>query len=527
MGAVSTQPLPEFIGRYELLGRLALGGMAEILLARLRGPSGFERPVVIKRILPHYADVSAFVDMFLDEARLAARIAHPNVVHVHELGRTESDLYIVMEYLWGESVAGLMRRAVARAMHLPAFVAAHIAAQACAGLHAAHELRDGQGKPQNLVHRDVSPQNLVVTYDGTVKILDFGIAKAADRIAKTEAGVLKGKFDYMSPEQAEGMPLDRRSDVFSLGIVLYEISTGHRLFKRETTSATIRAVTNTYVRPPSEIVPDYPKVLESICLRALQRHPDDRYATAADMRRELVAGLGAMNADPLPEEALARLMHELFPDRIEEKHKMLESVREGSKILYVPVAEADSNVELPLAETALAEATQTVADPPRRARRTGLIVVTALATLALAAAGVLALVSRGDPAPPLAATPDVHEAPAPAQPARVDDRAPTHRTPAPPSEVTLRIDTTPEGAEVTIAGEPRGQTPLALRVPRSETPISLVLSLDGYEDEARTVTPSESQLLTLELTALPRRARDRRRRVPGGTEMGRSFRRFD
>ena len=526
MGAVSTQPLPEFIGRYELLGRLALGGMAEILLARLRGPSGFERPVVIKRILPHYADVSAFVDMFLDEARLAARIAHPNVVHVHELGRTASDLYIAMEYLEGESVAGLMRRAVARAMGLPPFVAAHIAAQACAGLHAAHELRDGQGNPQNLVHRDVSPQNLVVTYDGTVKILDFGIAKAADRISKTEAGVLKGKFDYMSPEQAEGMPLDRRSDVFSLGIVLYEISTGHRLFKRETTTATIRAVTNAYVRPPSEIVPDYPPVLERICLRALERHPDDRYPTAADMRRDLVSGLPAMNSDPLPEEALSRLMHELFPDRIEEKRKMLEHVREGSKILHVPAAEADSEVELPMAETALAEATRTIADPPAPARRTGLVI--AAAAVALAAGAVLALLASSDPAPPAA-----RDAPPPARVLQ-KGHAPTQHdppaieaTPSAPSEITLRIDTTPEGAEVTIDGEPRGRTPLALSVPRGDEAITLVLSREGYEEESRTVTPTESQLLTLELTELPRRLRDRRRRVPRGSDMDRSFRRFD
>ncbi|HEY6461638.1 MAG TPA: serine/threonine-protein kinase, partial [Polyangiaceae bacterium] len=193
--------LPDKLGRYQILGELAVGGMAEILLARVVGPSGFERPVVIKRILPHLARQEAFVSMFLDEARIAAGIRHRNVIHVEELAEGPEGLYLVMEYLEGESAAGLMRRIFVRETSLDLALGSYIVAEACAGLHAAHELEDASGQKQHLVHRDVSPHNLFIAYDGRVKVLDFGIAKAADRITRTEAGQLKGKFSYMSPEQ--------------------------------------------------------------------------------------------------------------------------------------------------------------------------------------------------------------------------------------------------------------------------------------------------------------------------------------
>ena len=176
----------ETIGRYEVVGRLAVGGMAEILLGRLRGPSGFERAVVIKRILAHLAEQPAFVDMFLDEARLAARIQHRNVVQVHELGQDGKNLFLTMEYLEGENAAGMVRRSLVLEKDIGAAMCAFIVAEACAGLHAAHELKDPEGRPLALVHRDISPQNIFVTYGGGVRVLDFGIAKAADRTAHTE-----------------------------------------------------------------------------------------------------------------------------------------------------------------------------------------------------------------------------------------------------------------------------------------------------------------------------------------------------
>jgi eukaryotic-like serine/threonine-protein kinase len=230
------------LGRYEVVGHLASGGMAEVLLGRVRGPHGFERAVVLKRILPHLARMSSFVDMFLDEARIIARIHHPNVVQVHELGTEGGELFMAMEYLAGESVSSLVRRLATRNAKLDHALAAFIVAEACAGLHAAHELKTDDGALLHIVHRDVSPQNIFITFDGAVKVIDFGIAKSADRVARTEAGQLKGKLDFMSPEQCKSEPLDRRTDVFALGIVLYELLTQRRLFKRPSPAGTIKAI---------------------------------------------------------------------------------------------------------------------------------------------------------------------------------------------------------------------------------------------------------------------------------------------
>src|SRR4051794_35816639 len=189
--------------------------MAEILLARLSGPAAFARAVVIKRILRQYAQTETFVTMFLDEARTIAKIRHPNVVQVQELGEDEGELFLVLEYVAGENLSSVLKRSVAVGERLDPLLVAHIVAEACAGLHAAHELVSEDGRHQNLVHRDVSPQNLFVAYDGHVKLLDFGVALTDERVARTEVGDVKGKFEYMSPEQARAEPLDRRSDIFA------------------------------------------------------------------------------------------------------------------------------------------------------------------------------------------------------------------------------------------------------------------------------------------------------------------------
>ncbi|MFO0668654.1 MAG: protein kinase [Polyangiaceae bacterium] len=334
------------IGRYQILGTLGAGGMAEVLLGRLVGPSGFERLVVVKRILPHLAGRRAFVDMFLDEARVVAQIRHPNVVTVHELGNEDGELFLVMEYLDGESAGGLLRRLSVKRERLPFAVAAYVVAEACAGLHAAHELTSPTGESLHVVHRDVSPQNVFVTYSGAVKVLDFGIALAGDRQTRTEAGQIKGKFEYMSPEQWREEPLDRRADVFALGIVLYELSTGHRLFRRATHLETLDAICEAPIPKPSTLVPDYPPLLERVCLRALERNREDRYATAADMRREL---LPFVNAEDLePEATLARVMAKTFADRIEEKRSMVRAARTGDALASVPPADVDETIELPL-----------------------------------------------------------------------------------------------------------------------------------------------------------------------------------
>jgi eukaryotic-like serine/threonine-protein kinase len=347
--AASGRDLPDRLGRYEILGRLATGGMAEIFLARLHGPVGFERAVVVKRILPHLAGTDSFVGMFVDEAKIIARIRHPNVVQVQELAREDGELFLVMEYLEGESVAGLLKRAIARSRPLDRALAAFVVAEACSGLHAAHEIRNPDGTAQEIVHRDVSPQNVLVGYDGRVKVLDFGIAKAADRITRTEAGQLKGKFEYMAPEQCRGEPLDRRCDLFALGILLYELTSGRRLFKRTTQLETLRAICDQPFVPPSRIDAAYPSQLEPVLRRALARNREDRYPTALAMRKDIVAamrGLGTFEEDA--REALSELMTSLFEDRIADKAEMLRRVRDGSSVPFVAAGEVDESIEIPV-----------------------------------------------------------------------------------------------------------------------------------------------------------------------------------
>jgi len=287
------------IGRYQLVTRLAVGGMAEIFLACERGLAGLERQVVIKRILPHLAEQQKFLDMFLREARIVARLNHRNVVQIHELGHDNGQYFLVMEYLEGLTTRELFLLAREAGLQLPVNVVVEVLRQACRGLHAMHEARDLEGQPLGLVHRDVSPQNVMITLDGHIKLVDFGIAKATEGLDATYTGSLKGKFSYMSPEQCLNEPLDRRSDIFTLGILLWELATTQRLFKRKSEMEMLTAVTEGQVPLPSSIRPDFPSKLEPVLLKALERDREARFQTADEMRlalndvaNELNLGLG-------------------------------------------------------------------------------------------------------------------------------------------------------------------------------------------------------------------------------------------
>jgi eukaryotic-like serine/threonine-protein kinase len=288
--------------------------MASVHLARAKGIGGFEKLLVVKRILPGAAGDDTFVQMFLDEARIAATLEHSNIAHVFDVGAVQNEVFLVMEFLHGHDVRSIART-VQRALPLdPTFA---IAIGMCAGLHYAHEKRGASGQPLGLVHRDVSPSNVVVTYDGSVKVIDFGIAKAKNRLGDTKSGILKGKPGYMSPEQCLGKPLDRRSDVFCVGIMLYELTTGTRLFspKSDAEYLQLKAIVESDFAPPSAVTPGYPPELERIVLKALARAPDERYATALELRRDLEAFAKATGLDVSPTN-LAAFMEATFREEL-------------------------------------------------------------------------------------------------------------------------------------------------------------------------------------------------------------------
>jgi eukaryotic-like serine/threonine-protein kinase len=276
------------LGRYELLMPIAAGGMAMVWAARLKGTRGFQKIVAVKTMLPKLSEDDQFEKMFLAEASLASKIRHPHACEILDLGEQDGVLFLAMEWIDGVPLNQLMKAAKSKG-GIPSTVAVRIVMQASAGLHAAHELTDGKGKLIGLVHRDISPQNILVTYDGVAKVVDFGVAKAtALGDGATQAGQLKGKVSYMAPEQVRGDAIDRRVDVFAMGIVLYALTTGKHPFRKESEGATLFAITAADpVIPPRKFLPDYPLALQDVVLKALEKDRDKRYGSATELQKAL------------------------------------------------------------------------------------------------------------------------------------------------------------------------------------------------------------------------------------------------
>jgi eukaryotic-like serine/threonine-protein kinase len=330
-------PLPGgtyFLGRYRVVDEIGIGGMASVHLARMDGPGGFQKWVAIKRIHPHLVEDETFVNMFLDEARVAARISHPNVATVFELGKHEDTYWIAMEYLHGEPLREVMRRTEELGQPMPPEIACRVIADAAEGLHAAHELLGKNGEKLGLVHRDVTPHNLFVTYDGNTKVVDFGIAKFTSRMANTRAGTLKGKLAYMSPEQVAGEPIDRRTDVFALGVVLWELTTGQRLFRMESDLDTLAKVQECAVPRPSTIVRGYPIDLEKIVMKALAKTKNERYRTAREFSRALQSLLMRRGLFIASDE-VAAYMISVFSDRIQKREAHLRWAAEVTQTIDI------------------------------------------------------------------------------------------------------------------------------------------------------------------------------------------------
>jgi serine/threonine protein kinase len=315
------------VGRYAIFDRIATGGMAAVHVARLAGEGGFARTVAVKRLHPQFALDPEFLAMFMDEARLAARIRHPNVVPTLDIVADTGELFLVMEYVEGESLAALLRRARELEARVPVEVATGVMVQALHGLHAAHEATNDLGEPLDLVHRDVSPQNVLVGTDGVVRVLDFGVAKALGKLHTTRDGQLKGKLGYLAPEQVFGLPVTRRSDVFAAAVVLWEALTGARLFAADSEGEVLRRIMDGVIALPSEHAEDVPAALDAIVMRALSREPADRFDTAQAMADAIEEA--APVASP---RTIRPWMYDLARDVLEARAQLVAGIESGAPI---------------------------------------------------------------------------------------------------------------------------------------------------------------------------------------------------
>ena len=317
------------VGRYEVLARLAKGGMAELSLASTQGPGGFRKFAVLKQILPEAADDENFVKMFLDEARVTAAFSHPAICQVFEMGEdTSTGLYVAMEFIAGQDLNQVVSACARQQAVLPVGFSASVVLECAQALHYAHTFKLPSGEDSPVIHRDVAQKNIMVTYDGQVKLLDFGIAKAKGALARTRAGTVKGTAGYMSPEQVRGDAIDGRSDVFALGVVLWEMMTGRRLFSAETELAELKMILSEPIEAPSDVEPSVPKELSAVAMKALERDLNLRYRSARDMARALTSSCGHLLFDA---EERAEFMKERFEEKIASTRRLFEAAAKDAR----------------------------------------------------------------------------------------------------------------------------------------------------------------------------------------------------
>ncbi|XXZ63594.1 serine/threonine-protein kinase [Sorangium sp. So ce341] len=513
-------------GRYRLIAKLGQGGMAEVFLAAHRGPLGFEKLVVIKRLKPGIATEPEVNAMFLDEARLAARLNHPNVVQTYECGQIDDQYYIVMEYLEGHSLDRICRK-IDPSRHRAVYLS--ILSDALAGLHYAHDLMDFNGQPLQVVHRDISPHNIFVTYDGQAKVVDFGIAKWATRDADTSTGVVKGKIRYMAPEQALATTVDRRADVFSMGLIFWELVVGERFWGDLSDVQILQRLTFGEIPQLRERWPAAPEALDRICSRALAMAPEERYATAAQMREDVEAYLATMGRRPSSAE-IGRLIGETFAHRRAEVRSAISdqlgrlhaASGEGAEEFEIlPVLEERGAVpwsqRMPVSQMAQQFAAAPVADPmlgddgsredsisnrqtiptimvanTKPTGRKALFWGAGVALLsALLIGGTWAVVSQF----PMKEDPET---------AVVETPTPTVVMPSPqPAPIAnlieLRIIATPMDAKIYLDDVELPSNPFFARFSRDGTGHRIRVTADGYTPEARFVVFTRDEVLTINL----------------------------
>jgi serine/threonine protein kinase len=508
--------------KYRLIAEIGRGGMADVFLAVVQGPAGFNKLVVIKKARAELAQDPDFLAMFLDEARLAARLSHPNVVQTHEVGQEDDRYFIAMEYLDGQPL-NRVRARLGAAFRVAMQV--RVLADVLAGLHHAHELADFDGTPLGVVHRDATPQNVFVTYDGVVKVVDFGIAKAVDSSAETRTGVVKGKVTYMAPEQARGDKVDRRTDIFAVGVMLWEGIVGRRMWKGTPDIAVVHALVHGTVPPLREAAPDVSPELAAIVERALSPNREDRWSTALELEKVLLAWLAASGDNPTARD-VGHFVAEKFADDRSKVKSLIESqlrdVRwsgayprissldlpkiDPSQVLITPTGK-QRMTPTPSGETSIAGApavpssssltgvgTQvSAAQPAPQGRPLKLLVVGAVAAAAVIVLGVRFLLPSGPPAPASTATATT-TAPSSAP------AAPQVAAPAPgQAAVKLTIRVTPADAKIYLDDVLLSAGPFEDKVMKSDKVRKLRAEAPHYVSKEETVTLTSDMMLDLSL----------------------------
>jgi serine/threonine-protein kinase len=497
-------PSVQQVGRYELLLELASGGMATVYIGRQRGAAGFQRLVAIKRMHPHVSKVPELAASFMDEARIASLIRHPNVVNVHDVHEAEGEHLLVMDYVEGASLAAVMRGARKRRERIGRPAALRILVDALAGLNAAHEQTSLDGRPLGVVHRDATPHNILLGVDGSVRLTDFGIAKAAERTVNTATGLAKGKFRYMAPEQARGGALDRRVDVFAMGIVAWELLTGDRLFDADSDGQVLLAISEGKYRKPSSVDPSIPAELEAIVMRALAVNPNERWPTALAFA-DAITAWGQSTGEIASPAEVSRLVYEFCGVEVQARRASLSEVLAGTRAAPSlggasrrhssggTGSTAGTSAPLTLDSVKVVQALSAEDIRAYRTRRRVLIGGAALgglivAGLLVAIAAVVSSKSEKDDSLVQATT------------ASVTASAPVTPSAAAPESARVRVEVRSDRdiAEIRGPGVTNiefGKAGVTLELPRSDQPVQLVVRMaDGAEIEEQ-VVPKENMAI--------------------------------
>lgn len=477
-GAPQHEPLPKQFGKYTLLRRLAAGGMAEIFLALHRSMAGFEKLVVIKRILPSMNQNQAFIEMLLHEARIAATLSHPNIVQIFDVGQVDGTFFIAMEHIHGEDIQAIVR--AMKKKELTEFPLEHtlsIVLGMCAGLAYAHEKRDLDGRPLSIVHRDISPRNIVVSFTGDVKIVDFGIAKSGVEPGEdTGSGQLKGKAPYMSPEQASGQPIDWRSDIFATGVMLFELTTGRRLFKGSSEFETLKLIVDKEYPRPSSIRADYPPALERIVMKALEKSREARYQSAREMQADLEAFVREERI-PASHVSLTNWMSTLFAETLAQQKEALQDIKQLADVIAAQQGALYDGATA-TNTSAVNAATSLSLPPPRKSAAPYVAVGIAVAL----GAGGFFYVQHED------ALRKAREAEAAAHAASAALPAVAHE-----KKGAIEITTKPDGAGIWINGDLRPETtPARIDKLPLGAPIQIKLTKEGFEAHREEITLTDA-----------------------------------